>query len=178
MAGHTLLLSTKDASFYHYWNYTSDSLSQGIYQPFNASLASQQYTSGTTQAWQGMFYIVLLLVFATNVFCLVYFFLRSGLVTDYTEPQNLFALAVNSPPSQNLHGSCGAGPEGEQLNVDWHVQREERSGHFFIREGERGVRHRKQRDLGVEMYSPGGGKRERVRVDSYSRLSERHHSFL
>ena len=35
-------------------------------------------------------------VFGINCFCLIYLLFRSGLVTDFTEPQNLFALAVNS----------------------------------------------------------------------------------
>jgi hypothetical protein len=136
MAGNTLLLSTIDAGFYHYWGYQATTLDPGAYQPFNASITSQQYTSGIipNQRWQGVFYIVLFLVFATNVFCLVYLFLRAGLVTDYSEPQNLFALVVNSPPSSRMSGSCGAGPEGDQLNVDWHIK-EEASGHFYIQEG-------------------------------------------
>jgi hypothetical protein len=108
MAGNTLLLATMGSTYYHFWNYTATILDPGVYLNFNASLASQQYTSGPLQRWQGIFYIVLLLVFATNVFCLVYFFLRSGLVTDYTEPANLFAIAVNSPPSERLSGQRAA----------------------------------------------------------------------
>jgi hypothetical protein len=57
-------------------------------------------------------YTVLLLVFATNAFCVICFFLRSGLVADYTESQNIFALAVNSLFSDMLSGDCGAGLEG------------------------------------------------------------------
>jgi len=113
---------------------------------------------------------LLLLVFVTNVFCLVYFFLRSGLVTDYTEPQNLFALAVNSPPSERLRGSCGGGPERDQLNVPWHVGHEEGSNHFFIKEDERvpteyELRRRRERhDL--------------KSMTSYSKLSSKRRSFL
>jgi hypothetical protein len=81
-----------------------------------------------------VFYIILFLVFITNVFCLICLFLRVGLVTDYSEPQNLFALAVDNPPSSEMSGSCGAGPEGEQLDVDWHVKQDV-SGHFYIQEG-------------------------------------------
>ncbi|KAF4632719.1 hypothetical protein G7Y89_g5404 [Cudoniella acicularis] len=133
--GNTLLMSTAESTYYHYWNYTSTILDPGTYLPFNASLSSQEYTSGLLLRWQGIFYVVLALVFITNVFCLAYFFIRSGLVTDYTEPQNLFTLAVNSPPSHRLGGSCGAGPEGDQLNIDWHVKQEDNSGHFFIKDG-------------------------------------------
>jgi len=134
MTGSTLLTSTTRASFYHYWDHDSPMLKEPVFQSFNASLTSQQYTSGYTQKWEGIFYIVLLLVFCTNLWCLVYFIIRSGLVTDFTEPQNLFALAVNSPFSRALHGSCGSGPHGEQLNVDWHVEAES-SGHLFIKDG-------------------------------------------
>ena len=172
MAGCSLLMSSTSSTFYHFWNYTGTILNPGTYQPFNASLSSQQYTSGPTQRWQSIFYVVLLLVFATNAFCLVYFFLRSGLVTDYTEPQNLFALAVNSPPSERLSGSCGAGPEGSQLKVDWHVSQEEGSNHFFIKEGRRGLtqseyqlRRRKERQALKTM-------------SSYSRLSNKGGSWL
>jgi hypothetical protein len=170
MVGNTLLLSTTGATYYHYWNYTATELDPGTYLSFNASLSSQQYTSGIVQKWQGIFYVVILLVFATNVFCLVYFFLRSGLVTDYTEPQNLFALAVNSPPSERLRGSCGAGPEADQLNVPWHVGHEEGSNHFFIKEGDKGAgeyelrRRRERRDLRS--------------MSSYSKLSSKRRSFL
>ena len=172
MVGSTLLLSTTSSTFFHFWNYTGTILSPGTYESFNASLSSQQYTSGPTQRWQSMFYIVLLLVFATNAFCLVYFFLRSGLVTDYSEPQNLFALAVNSPPSERLSGSCGAGPEGSQLNVDWHVSQEESSNHFFIMEGNRGM-SQEQYELRNRR------KRQSLKTMSrYSRLSNKRGSWL
>lgn len=170
LSGCTLLLSSTSSTFYHYWNYTSTELDPGVYQPFNSSLATQQYTSGYTQHWQAMFYIVLLLVFVTNVFCLIYFFLRSGLVTDYTEPQNLFALAVNSPPSGRLSGSCGAGPEGDQLNVDWHVAHEDGSRHFFIKEGDNGPTQSRLRRR---------AKRQNLsQMSSYSKLSSGRRSWL
>ncbi|TVY73150.1 hypothetical protein LSUE1_G006034 [Lachnellula suecica] len=135
MVGSTLLSSTTLSTYYHYWNWTEPDLPDPVYLPFNASLTSQQYASGPTQRWEGIFYVPLLLVFVTNVFCLVYLFLRPGLVTDYTEPQNLFALAINSPPSQALDGSCGAGPRGNQLNADWHVKQDQTSGHVYMADG-------------------------------------------
>lgn len=169
MAGSTLLLSAMDSSYYHFWNYTANILNPGTYQSFNATLASQQYASGLTANWQGIFYIVLALVFACNVFCLVYFFLRSGLVTDYSEPQNLFALAINSPPSRRLSGSCGAGPKAEQLNVDWHVVQDGNSSHFFIKEGENEAEmEMRQRRKTQTLNSMG----------SYSKLSNKRRSWL
>jgi hypothetical protein len=113
MAGNTLLMSKIDAGFYHFWPFQNTSLEPGLYQQFNASIASQQYTSGiiSKQRWQGVFYLVSFSVFVTKVFCLVYLLLLAGLVTDYSEPQNLFALAINNPPSSSMSGSCGTESE-------------------------------------------------------------------
>lgn len=172
MAGNTLMLSTTDATFYHYWAYDATILNPGRWEPFNASISSQQYTSGMQQRWQGMFYVVLFLVFITNVFCLVYFILRHGLVTDFTEPSNLFALAVNSPPSQRLDGSCGSGPEGHQLDVDWHVLAEDSSGHFYIQEGQ--PNQRQGDGFELRRRTPQNLKS----ISSYSKLSGKRASFL
>jgi hypothetical protein len=175
MAGSTLLLSSTDAPFNHFWDYATHIL-EGAQVPFHASLASQEFTSGPdpTQGWQSMFYVVLILVFVTNVVCLVYFFLRPGLVTDYTEPQNLFALAINSPPSRRLNGSCGAGPEGDQFNVDWHVSREENSDHYFIKDGTSGF----ERDTSFLGLRKRTQKRKLNHVSSYTKLSSKHKSWL
>lgn len=166
------MLSTTDATFYHYWAYDATILNPGRWEPFNASISSQQYTSGMQQRWQGMFYVVLFLVFITNVFCLVYFILRHGLVTDFTEPSNLFALAVNSPPSQRLDGSCGSGPEGHQLDVDWHVLAEDSSGHFYIQEGQ--PNQRQGDGFELRRRTPQNLKS----ISSYSKLSGKRASFL
>ncbi|RDW84840.1 hypothetical protein BP6252_02430 [Coleophoma cylindrospora] len=172
LSGCTLLLSTTSSTFYHYWAFDATTLNPGVYQNFNASISSQQYTSGYTQNWQAVFYLVLLLVFSMNVFCLTYFFLRSGLVTDFTEPPNLFALAINSPPAQRLSGSCGAGPEGDQLNVDFHVGMDEHSNHVYIKEG------------GISQASRNYEMRRRRQMQnfrsetSYSKLSNKRRSWL
>ncbi|KAL3423277.1 hypothetical protein PVAG01_05024 [Phlyctema vagabunda] len=171
LAGCTLLLSTTDSSFLHYWEYDSHVLSPGAWQPFNASISSQQYTSGYTQDWQAVFYLVLILVFGMNVFCLVYFFIRAGLVTDFTEPPNLFALAINSPPSHRLGGSCGGGPTGDQLSVDWHVAMDDHTNHVYIKEGGISTAGKdyklRQRRQGRDLHS----------MSSYSKLSS-HKSWL
>ena len=86
---------------------------------------------GATKAW----ILVLALVFLMNVFVLVYFIFHRGLVTDFTEPPNLFALAVNSPPSHVLAGSCGGGPEGKQYMVNWFVNHE--GNHLYMEPGEK-----------------------------------------
>jgi hypothetical protein len=70
-----------------------------------------------------------------NIFVLIYFIFHRGLVTDFSEPPNLFALAVNSPPSQALAGSCGGGPEGKQYMVNWFVNHE--GEHLYMEPGEK-----------------------------------------
>ncbi|KAI9812629.1 MAG: hypothetical protein M1827_004618 [Pycnora praestabilis] len=136
LAGYTLIISAQDSPFVHYWPYAQDAteLNPGQYENFSASLLSQQYASGGQLRWQGIFYTVLTLVFVTNLFCLGYLILRGGLVTDFTEPQNLFALSINSPPSQRLAGSCGGGPEKEHFQVNWFVHMD--NEHFLIESGE------------------------------------------
>lgn len=79
--------------------------------------------------------LILFLVFLMNIFVLVYFIFHRGLVTDFSEPPNLFALAVNSPPSQALAGSCGGGPEGKQYMVNWFVNHE--GEHLYMEPGEK-----------------------------------------
>lgn len=136
-ASSTAVISALDSPFIHYWSYDKPGNilgEPGPLEQFNASLITQQYTSGHVNDWQNIFYIVLILVFGINVFCLIYFILRSGLVTDFTEPQNIFALAVNSPPSAQLHGSCGAGPEKRDLVVPWRVAWAPSANHYFFEE--------------------------------------------
>ena len=135
LAGCTLLISAQDAPFIHYWNYstTVPTLSEPQHQAFRATLQTQAYASGGVQSWQGVFYIVLALVCAMNVFCLVYFIVRGGLVTDFIEPQNLFSLSINSPPSGHLAGSCGGGPEKDQFKVNWFINVD--GDHVFIENG-------------------------------------------
>ncbi|KAI0433498.1 hypothetical protein F5Y09DRAFT_62844 [Xylaria sp. FL1042] len=60
-----------------------------------------------------------------------------GLVTDYTEPQNLFALAINSTPSSALAGSCGHGPNTAELRVPWRVGYAAAANHYYFEECER-----------------------------------------
>lgn len=83
-----------------------------------------------------MFYVVLGLAFGISILCLVDFFVitRSGFVTDFTEPEKTFALAVNSPFLEQLDGSCGTGPSGEELKVKWQVLYDEGSGHYLLKD--------------------------------------------
>lgn len=127
LAGGTLLLSSANAPFIHHWNY-SDSVSYlkvPQYQRFNATISYKDYASGGTQRWQGVFYVVLVAVFLLNSFALVYLtwiFGTDGQVTDYMEPANLFALAINSPSSMSMRGTCGGGPRGEVMGKKWQIE--------------------------------------------------------
>ncbi|KAL8806238.1 MAG: hypothetical protein Q9200_005126 [Gallowayella weberi] len=175
LSGNTLLLSSTNSPFIHFWNYstTVSTLAEPQYQGFRATLTFKDYASGGTQKWQGIFYVVLLLTFATNVFCLIYFSVRRGLVTDFIEPQNLFSLSLNSPPSKALGGACGGGPEGEQLVMNWYIKLDHDREHFYILNGTgpSSITRRSTRPKDVEMdTSP--------IVKTYTKLSSRHSSVL
>ncbi|KAI9838452.1 MAG: hypothetical protein M1837_002474 [Sclerophora amabilis] len=133
MVGCTLLLGTNEAPFGHLWNYSVPALDSPTEQSFNALVQNKEYASGGAQDWQDLFYVVLVLVFATSLFCLMYLLIKGGHVTDYTEPQNLFALALNSPPDERLAGSCGRGPQGKQWKVGWFIQTN--NEHVYIGDG-------------------------------------------
>ena len=147
LAGNTLLLSAIDSPFIHFWNYSQsvNTLKEPQYQAFNATLKTQSYASGGTEPWQGIFYLILIGVFFINVCCLLYFAVTGSLVTDFIEPQNLFSLSINSPPSAKLEGACGAGPEGAHYLVPWHIARDEERDHLFIKGGERDGKKRHKR---------------------------------
>jgi len=115
LAGSTLLFSGIDAPFVSYWDDSFPFLDPQGYQTFNATVRSQDNSSGGIQRWQDLFYVILALVFFVNMYCLVYFLTHMRPVTDFMEPQNLFALSLNSPRSRTLEGTCGGGPEGKQL---------------------------------------------------------------
>lgn len=74
--------------------------------------------------------MVLISTFLLNVVVLVYFIQQPGLVTDISQPPQLFALALNSPPTRAFAGSCGGGPEGKEYKICWSVGSE--GGHAYI----------------------------------------------
>ena len=126
LAAHTILASSEAAPFVPYSNYTpeeSERLSEAPdIKEFEALLSYKDYASRGDRSWKSIFYVILVAVFLQNCFCLVYLwwhFHYYGEVTDYTEPQNLFALAINSPPSHILAGACGGGPSSEMLAKKW-----------------------------------------------------------
>ncbi|KAF2495899.1 hypothetical protein BU16DRAFT_360268 [Lophium mytilinum] len=138
MAGHSLVMASVDTPFVKYWNYTqiyNGSISQaiqanGVSQWFNTSVTAQEYASGGVYPYQRLFNIVLIYVFITNVLMLVYFIRNPGRITDFSDPPNLFAVAMNSPPGERIAGSCGGGPEGDEYRVIWNVNQHE--GHVFL----------------------------------------------
>lgn len=150
LSSSTLSIGSVSTPFVHYWAYHEPILeAPGALHPFNASIRTQEYTSSHTFTWHNVFYVVLFLVFAINSYCLVYLLIRSGLVTDYTEPQNLFALAVNSPPSGAVGGSCGGGPDSRALVAPWRISFARSLNHYFFEEaGPPVVESEKKRGMG------------------------------
>ncbi|KAL0465503.1 hypothetical protein QR685DRAFT_131227 [Neurospora intermedia] len=121
----------------HYWHpETTPVVLPGWENNFNASITKQEYTSGSAMDWQRAFLTILIMGFLLNLFCLVHLFiqLKGRPLTDFTDPANLFALAINSPPSQALSGTCGGGPTGYQLDVPWRIGYSEQSNHYFFEE--------------------------------------------
>ena len=134
LAGGTLVLSSLDSPFIHWWNYsaTVPTLADPQYQAFNATLRTREYMSGGQHPWQRMFYVVLVVVFVTNVFCLVYFVVSGSHLTDYMEPQYMFPLALNSPPSAVFDGCCGGDLHKKHFKATWLVKHDSEREHLYI----------------------------------------------
>ncbi|KAI1495184.1 hypothetical protein F5X96DRAFT_205986 [Biscogniauxia mediterranea] len=202
LASASLVVGSMNTPYHPVWTHggTNMMIDPAVYESFHAELQKQQYTSSHQASWQGIFYPVLGLVFALNVFCLAYLIgggsgsccglfgrggdkgrtrirggeggggggnkqhsrnissasdasepdahehehgkSSAGLVTDYTEPQNLFALAINSPPSRALSGSCGGGPDPHEMVVPWRLAYSSGSNHYFFQQAGDGHRRR------------------------------------
>jgi hypothetical protein len=178
LASSTLIIGSIGSSYRQYWDasYPSQELTPGAYESFNSTLKMQQYASSHTEGWQAIFYPVLGLVFLVNVLCLLYLVIVHGMVTDYTEPRNMFALAVNSPPSRQLEGSCGGGPRARELVVPWRVAYAESANHYFFEESsERPLRGKWRHSVassatGTRLLAEDGTAGGRYR-NSYNRLS-------
>ena len=142
LAGNTLLQSTVDAPFIHYWEYAADMSENGILlasdgapSNFSARIRAQEYASGGTSQSQKSFLIVLLGVFALNFSAFCYFVVHKTWYKDFSEPQNLFTLAVNSPPSEVFSGCCGTELQGKDYGVAWTLESD--GGHVFVHGGVR-----------------------------------------
>jgi hypothetical protein len=124
LAGPTLVMSSNYAPFLPFYNYSATILEEPQTQYFNATVRYKDYQSGGSQQWQQLFFLILFAVFLINVFSLVYLvkrFFFDGQVTDYTEPENLFAIANLSPPSASLRGACGGGPRADMLGKKFKI---------------------------------------------------------
>jgi len=152
LASSTLVVGSLHAPLRHYWEYPVMRLDDpetfpegngfGVSHAFNASIVKQEYTSTFTEDWQRVFFPVLAAVLCLNIYCLAYFLcsLKGRPLTDYTDPVNLFALAINSPPPLGggaLGGSCGGGAEGRDLKQAWKVAYSEEEEHFYFEEAGR-----------------------------------------
>lgn len=184
MAGSTLILSSQNAPFVPFWNYSiGNVLSEPVYQIFNASIRAVGYASGGTEQWQGIFYVILVFAFLTSAICLGFMIVeaRGRQVTDFTEPQNLFALAVNSPQTSQLEGACGCGPWGKQLKERWYIGMEEDDEHYYIRtKTEEKIPLLRKTDstrLEPMEIEDGGGRMLSPMVNEFRKVSKRH-SFL
>ncbi|KAK8165548.1 hypothetical protein BKA80DRAFT_328465, partial [Phyllosticta citrichinensis] len=135
LAGSTLLMATEDSNVEMDWVSKSAGLKDPMKQMFNATILNRLYASGPSAVANNGFFIVLAGTFVLNVLCLAYFLFHRGLVTDFSEPPNLFSIAINSPPAVAMSGACGAGPAGSQWATDWCIG--ETGGHLFVlpREG-------------------------------------------
>ncbi|KAI8959863.1 hypothetical protein F5Y11DRAFT_331774 [Daldinia sp. FL1419] len=176
LSSSTLVAGTLGSSYRIDWDYAKVEMDEGTYEPFKASMRTQEYTSSHTQKWQGIFYAVLGTVFAINVACLLYLaFYRQGLVSDYTEPQNLFTVAVNSPPSVALSGSCGHGPDIAGMVVPWRVNYSAAANHYFFEEvGDAKSRAgtRISTASGAELLPNRDGRLRGRNYDNYKKLRE------
>ncbi|KAL1796220.1 hypothetical protein ACET3X_004760 [Alternaria dauci] len=125
-----LLTSLQDAPFVDDWNYTSPSPDTWKTQLFKAKIQSREYASGGVDDASKGWLVTLISTLLVNILMLVYFVLQPGLVTDFSQSPQLFALAVNSPPTPAFAGSCGGGPEGKEYKLAWSISHE--GGHVFI----------------------------------------------
>ncbi|KXJ87644.1 hypothetical protein Micbo1qcDRAFT_108050, partial [Microdochium bolleyi] len=134
LSASTLVGGAVKSTFKHFWGYDKMVLDHKQYETFPIVIQEQQYTSAYESDWQRVFYVVLVLVFVINVVCFLYLVFRRGMVTDFTEPQNMFSLAINSPPSTALQGSCGGGPDRGQLRQPWRIGYSEAANHYYFQE--------------------------------------------
>ena len=144
LSSSTLLLSSVDAPFIHFWNYSSTvvSLIEPQYEGFNATIRTQDYSSGWISSWQNTFFLVLFIMFILNLLCLAYL-LPKRMITDFMEPQNMFSLSLNSKASKAIEGACGAGPQREQFDIGWFIKCDTDREHFYIESGASPVRKRR-----------------------------------
>ncbi|ROV96279.1 hypothetical protein VMCG_07717 [Cytospora schulzeri] len=129
----TIVTGSVDSPFIHYWDYdwpnmTENTLpSPGALATFHARVRTQEYASWHSSPWQGIFYLVLAFAFLLNLLCLAYL-CRVGLVKDFLEPTNLFALATaRSGAAAAAAAATGAESPGKTPRTDKERKRESRT---------------------------------------------------
>ncbi|KAF3903737.1 hypothetical protein AA313_de0210313 [Arthrobotrys entomopaga] len=144
--GNAMITSAVDTVFTTYFPYGPDT-PRPFVEFFNAEVSAVEYTSGASSGWKPIFYVVLAGVLLMNVFCLVYFScVRSGFVTDWTELQNLFCIAMDGgvlrggnmgykPIPMDMRderwkGTGGTGPVGGQYKVGFWFT--EKDGRWYV----------------------------------------------
>ncbi|KAJ6255996.1 hypothetical protein Dda_9290 [Drechslerella dactyloides] len=146
--GNAMITSSVETAYTTYWPY-APTVPLPVTEHFNAQVATIEYTSGAGSGWKPLFYVVLAGVLVMNVFCLIYFAcVRDGFVTDWTEVQNLFCVAMDggalrggaSMPRQDASvderwkGTGGTGPAGGQYKVGFWFT--EKHGRWYVTDGE------------------------------------------
>ncbi|KAK6542753.1 hypothetical protein TWF694_006694 [Orbilia ellipsospora] len=146
LLGNAMITSAVDTVFTTYFPYGSD-VPRPYVEFFNAEVSAVEYTSGATTGWKPIFYVVLAGVLVMNVFCLVYFScVRNGFVTDWTEVQNLFCIAMDGGAlrggnagykpipmdmrDERWKGTGGTGPVGGQYKVGFWFT--EKDGRWYV----------------------------------------------
>lgn len=150
----TVLMASKDTGFNPVWSYGAGEVfeSNAPLETCEATMRVQRYASRPAIGSQEGFIVILLFVFVANFFILIWFlFFHRGLVTDYTEPANLFSLAINSPPSHDFAGACGGGPVPQQYRVRWFVNTD--GEHVYLRSQDPGTPDLRKRPVKIKTVS-------------------------
>lgn len=188
MISNTLVTGSIDTPFVHYWDQSEATmLAPGApaMVRFPARVRSQEYASWHTEAWQGVFYAVLAPAFLLNLVCLAYL-CRVGLVKDFLEPTNLFALATararggaggGSPPSgmpdvrQEGPGEKKKKKSAAHMVVPWRLSYLPDADHFYFEEASGGGVDSPRvasASSAVELEERAGNKRSYVRFSGKS----------
>lgn len=148
----TLVIASVDSPYKHYWEYSLEEWptevipAPGAEVSFHARVRTQEYASWHSSDWQGIFYVVLAFTFLLNLLCLAYF-CRAGLVKDFLEPTNLFALATSRPDQRRQQQQEDAAvlgtPEVNKerkrktgLAVPYRLAFKEDANHYYFEEAE------------------------------------------
>lgn len=187
----TLVTASVDTPFIHYWEYDEVTWpnqtglilpAPGALASFHARVRTQEYASWHSSEWQGIFYLVLAFTFLLNLLCLGYF-CRVGLVKDFLEPTNLFALATFRSRQQEEEEAAAAAaraaalgtpqPDREKkrktsLAVPYRLAFKEDANHYYFEEAQDEKGAAAARATALDGEDGLGGKRK-----SYYRLSSR-----